>query len=68
MNLVDIKEMKVVLRGAKSSKIKLFHKLIFDEEGNRKRLRRFSGFPFEIGSQEFEAILNEKKVNFLLVN
>ena len=47
MKLIDIKELEVVLKDAKSSKIKLFHKLIFYEDNdrnNRKRLRKFSGF------------------------
>ena len=35
MKLIDIKELEVVLKDAKSSKIKLFHKLIFDEDGDR---------------------------------
>ena len=61
MKLIDIKELEVVLKELKSSKIKLFHKLIFDEDGdrnNRKRLREFSGFPFEIGSDEFKQKIN----------
>ena len=67
MKLIDIKELEVILKDAKSSKIKLLHKLIFDEDGdrnNRKRLREFSGFSFEIGSEEFKQKINEIKTIF----
>ena len=67
MKLIDIKELQVVFKDAKSSKIKLFHKLIFDEDGdhnNRKRLHKFSSFPFEIGSEEFKQKINETKTKF----
>ena len=50
MKLIDINDLEVVLKDATSSKIKLFHKLIFDEDGdrnNRKRLCEFIGFSFE---------------------
>ena len=64
---LDIKELEVVLKDAKSSKIKLFHKLIFDNDGdrnNRKRLCEFTGFPFKIGSDEFKLKINEIKTKF----
>ena len=65
MKLIDIKNWKFF--SEKLNHLKLFHKLIFDEDGdryNRKRLHKFSGFPFEIGSQEFKAKINEIKTKF----
>ena len=67
MKLIDIKELEVVLKDAKSSTIKLFHKLIFDEDGdcnNRKKLCEFSGFLFEIASEEFKQKINKVKAKF----
>ena len=64
---LDIKELEVVLKDTMSSKLKLFHKLIFDEDGdrnNRKRLLEFTGLHFEIESDEFKQKINEIKTKF----
>lgn len=71
MLLVDVPGMEAVLKTEKYHKIKLLHRLIYDEEGNRnsrKRLREFSGFCFEDGSKEFNDKLEKIKKTFGCMN
>lgn len=65
--LIDFKELEVSLKTEKSSKIVSLHKLIFGTQGdrkNRQRIRNFSGFHFEIGSDEYENKLAKTKIDF----
>lgn len=60
MLLVEILQLKAVLKLEKADKIKLLHQLIFDSDENwqnRKNLRNFEGFQFQLDSDEFKAKL-----------
>lgn len=46
-----IKELEVILKTEKTSRIKILHTLIFNDTGDMKNIQRiceFSGFPFKI--------------------
>lgn len=55
--LIDVKELEEVLKTEKSAKVKSLHKLIFENEGDRKNVKEFKtffGFLFEIEREEYE--------------
>lgn len=55
LQINHIKELEVVLKTEKPSKIRTFDKLIFgniSDRKNRQRIREFTSFPFEIHSTE----------------
>ncbi|GBM01523.1 hypothetical protein AVEN_85733-1, partial [Araneus ventricosus] len=55
--LNDIQEISTALKNCKTEKIKILHKFLFGSLGdrsNRKRIREFIGFDFQVDSVEFE--------------
>ncbi|GBO02960.1 hypothetical protein AVEN_100212-1 [Araneus ventricosus] len=55
--LNDIQEISTALKNCKTEKIKILHKFLFDSLGdrsNRKRIREFIGFDFQVESDEFK--------------
>lgn len=69
MKLNDFTELEVALKKEKSSKIKNLHKLIhghFGDRNNRRRLRDFESFDFEINSTEFNENVLKTKTEFSL--
>ncbi|GBL86727.1 hypothetical protein AVEN_95978-1 [Araneus ventricosus] len=55
--LNDIQEISTALKNCKTEKIKILHKFLFGSLGdrsNRKRIREFIGFDFQVDSEEFE--------------
>jgi hypothetical protein len=54
--LQHFEQIKENIRTAPARVIRALHNVIYEEEGdrsNRKRLRQFTGFDFEVGSDEF---------------
>lgn len=54
--LNDINEISIALRNCKTEKIRILHKFIFENDGdrsNRKRIRSFSGFDFSVNDKEY---------------
>ncbi|GBN23523.1 hypothetical protein AVEN_166320-1 [Araneus ventricosus] len=67
--LNDIQEISTALKNCKTEKIKILHKFLFDSLGdrsNRKRIREFIGFDFQVHSEEFEKKLGSVDELFLL--
>ncbi|GBN25984.1 Retrovirus-related Pol polyprotein from transposon 297 [Araneus ventricosus] len=55
--LNDIQEISTALKNCKTEKIKSLHKFLFGSLGdrsNRKRIREFIGFDFQVDSEEFK--------------
>ncbi|GBL70898.1 hypothetical protein AVEN_113227-1 [Araneus ventricosus] len=55
--LNDIQEISTALKNCKTEKIKILHKFLFGSLGdrsNRKRIREFMGFDFQVDSEEFK--------------
>ncbi|GBN12277.1 hypothetical protein AVEN_66316-1 [Araneus ventricosus] len=55
--LNDIQEISTALKNCKTEKINILHKFLFGSLGdrsNRKRIREFIGFDFQVDSEEFE--------------
>ncbi|GBM93141.1 hypothetical protein AVEN_27381-1 [Araneus ventricosus] len=55
--LNDIQEISTALKNCKTEKIKILHKFLFGSLGdrsNRKRIREFIGFDFQVESDEFK--------------
>lgn len=62
MYLEEIPQIKAALKLAKANKIKLLHQLIFGidkDRLNRKNLRKFQGFNFDVDSDEFTIKLRD---------
>lgn len=60
-NLYQIPHIKDNIDKATAKAIKSFHKLVFEQDGdrkNRQRLRSFTGFDFTFNSDEYEAKIN----------
>lgn len=65
--LGQISKLLKYFRGAPVGVIKLFHRLVFRYDGdrnNRKRLREFEGFKFEINSEEYKKTVKYMNDNF----
>lgn len=68
MNLESIPEMKDYIKVAPLKVTRMLYKLIFEVDGdrnNRKRLREFSGFNFQINSDEYNNKFKFINDNFL---
>ncbi|GBN40305.1 hypothetical protein AVEN_168837-1 [Araneus ventricosus] len=68
--LNDIQEISTALKNCKTEKIKILHKFLFDSLGdrsNRKRIREFIGFDFQVDSEEFEMKLGSVDELFSLI-
>lgn len=62
MLLIKISQLKAALKLTKADKIKLLHQLTFDLDENRqdrKNLQNFTGFLFQLDSDEFKTKLGE---------
>ncbi|GBL87985.1 hypothetical protein AVEN_235761-1 [Araneus ventricosus] len=67
--LNDIQEISTALRNCKIEKIKILHKFLFGSVGdrsNRKRIREFIGFDFQVDSDELEKKLESVNESFSL--
>ncbi|KAK9744312.1 hypothetical protein QE152_g7932 [Popillia japonica] len=69
MMLKDVPSILTNIKTAKADVIKAFHKLVYEspgDRGNRQRLRDFSGFTFEISSDEYNVKCQYVKKNLSL--